>query len=94
MKHKIKNVDFKLFVKAAEIKEINGDLFIEGYASTESVDRSNELVLTSSARPAIEQAMKTYENNPVILYEHRPDRPCGRMVDWNIDEKGLFTPAD
>lgn len=64
-------------------------IFIEGYASTNDVDRSNDVIPTS----VWEAGIKNYLKNPIILAQHDHDDPIGRMVEHKIDGKGLWIKA-
>ena len=59
---------------------------IEGYASTNDIDRHGDVV------PAAvwEKGMENYLKNPVVLAYHKHDEPVGRMVEHRIDDKGLW----
>ncbi|CAB4134518.1 Prohead protease [uncultured Caudovirales phage] len=69
----------------------NGDqsIYIEGYASTNDVDRAGDVVSTA----VWETGLKNYLNNPIILANHDYEDPIGRMVDYKIDSKGLWIKA-
>jgi HK97 family phage prohead protease len=74
------------------------NLIIEGYASTEDVDSVGDIVLTSSAKFAIEKMMSKYMENPVLLFQHGKDkeygyRSVGHIADYKIDSKGLWVKA-
>lgn len=62
---------------------------IEGYASTNDVDRHGDIV------PAAvwEKGIENYLKNPVILAYHDHAEPVGRMTNHRVDEKGLFVQA-
>lgn len=64
-------------------------IYIEGYASTNDVDRAGDVVSTS----VWEKGIQNYLKNPIILAHHDHDDPVGRMVDYRIDEKGLWIKA-
>ena len=64
-------------------------VFIEGYASTIDVDRSGDVVPKS----VWEAGIQNYLKNPIILAQHDYDDPIGRMVDYKIDDKGLWVKA-
>lgn len=64
-------------------------IYIEGYASTNDVDRAGDIVPTG----VWEEGMKNYLNNPIILAQHDHDDPIGRMVQHKIDAKGLWIKA-
>lgn len=75
-------------IKAAEGDEAES-LFVEGYASTNDVDRVGDVVPTS----VWEKGIQNYLNNPVILAFHDHRQPVGRMIEHKIDSKGLFIKA-
>lgn len=64
-------------------------IYIEGYASTNDVDRAGDVVPVS----VWEAGMKNYLNNPIILAQHDHDDPIGRMVEHKLDGKGLWIKA-
>lgn len=64
-------------------------IYIEGYASTNDVDRAGDVVSTA----AWEKGIQNYLKNPIILAQHDYDDPVGRMVDYKIDKKGLWIKA-
>ena len=62
---------------------------IEGYASTNDLDRHGDVVPFA----VWEKGMENYLKNPVILAYHKHDEPVGRMVEHKIDAKGLWIKA-
>jgi len=62
---------------------------ISGYASTNDVDRSNDVIPTA----VWEKGLENYLKNPVILAYHKHDLPVGRMTEHKVDEKGLWIAA-
>lgn len=64
-------------------------IFIEGYASTVDIDRQGDVVPKS----VWEAGIQNYLKNPIILDQHDYDDPIGRMVDYKIDDKGLWVKA-
>lgn len=64
-------------------------IFIEGYASTIDTDRSGDVVPKS----VWEAGIQNYLKNPIILCQHDYDDPIGRMVDYRVDDKGLWVKA-
>ena len=64
-------------------------IFIEGYASTNNVDRDGDVVPTS----VWEKGIQNYLKNPIILSQHDHDDPVGRMISHKIDKKGLWIRA-
>lgn len=79
------------FTIKAEPSSTDGfeSVYIEGYASTNDIDRSGDVVPTS----VWEKGMQNYLKNPVILAHHDHDDPCGRMTEHKIDSKGLWIKA-
>lgn len=78
-------------IRADEPEDKDKDeLYIEGYASVETIDRHDSLVLTGSAVEAIQEAMRLFMKNPVVLYMHMQDKPCGVVVEQRIDDLGLW----
>lgn len=64
-------------------------IFIEGYASTNDIDRAGDVV-----PPQVWQAgLQNYLKNPIILAYHDHDDPVGRMVEHRVDERGLWIKA-
>lgn len=84
-----------LYLNSAFTKELPtatdtiDSIFIKGYASTNDVDRSGDVVPVS----VWEAGMKNYLNNPIILAQHDHDDPIGRMVEHKLDTKGLWIKA-
>jgi HK97 family phage prohead protease/HK97 family phage major capsid protein len=64
-------------------------IYIEGYASTNDVDRAGDVVPKS----VWEKGIENYLKNPIILSQHDHDDPIGRMVSHKIDSKGLWIKA-
>ena len=64
-------------------------IYINGYASTNEVDRAGDVIPAS----VWEAGMKNYLKNPVILAFHEHDDPVGRMTEHKVDEKGLWIKA-
>jgi HK97 family phage prohead protease len=66
-----------------------GSIYIDGYASTNDIDRQGDVVPPSVWNKGIANYLK----NPVILAYHDHSEPVGRMVEHRIDEKGLWIKA-
>lgn len=64
-------------------------ILIEGYASTNDIDRSGDIVSTS----VWELGLENYLKNPIILAYHDYTKPVGRMVEHRPDPKGLWIKA-
>jgi HK97 family phage prohead protease/HK97 family phage major capsid protein len=88
-KSKVLYLNSAFTVKDANGVEDTTSVFIEGYASTNDIDRAGDVVSSS----VWEGGMKNYLKNPIILANHDYDDPIGRMVDYKIDSKGLWVKA-
>ena len=69
----------------SEIKSV----IVEGYASTNDVDRAGDVVSAS----VWEKGLQNYLKNPIILAYHDYHKPCGRMLEHRADGKGLWIKA-
>ena len=83
-----------LFLNSSFIKSDTTDgettsITIEGYASTDDVDRQGDIVPASVWKKGIQNYLK----NPVILAYHNHCEPVGRMVGHKVDSKGLWIKA-
>ena len=83
-----------LFLNSSFIKSDTTDgkttsITIEGYASTDDVDRQGDIVPASVWKKGIQNYLK----NPVILAYHDHSEPVGRMVEHRVDGKGLWVKA-
>lgn len=91
-KNKLLHVTGALVTKSEPLPTADGvidSITIEGYASTNDIDRHGDVV------PAAvwEKGLQNYLKNPVILAYHKHDEPVGRMVEHRIDDKGLWIKA-
>lgn len=68
----------------------NKYLEIEWYASTKDKDRGHDIVEPK----AFENALATYMTNPVVLLQHKHDKPIGVVTEASIDNKGLYIKAN
>ena len=64
-------------------------IFIEGYASTNDIDRAGDVVPVA----VWEKGIKNYLKNPIILAYHDHNDPVGRVVQHKVDSKGLWVKA-
>lgn len=64
-------------------------ILVEGYASTNDIDRSGDIVSAS----VWELGLENYLKNPIILAYHDYTKPIGRMVEHRLDSKGLWIKA-
>lgn len=80
------------FTKSEPLPTADGkvdSVMIEGYASTNDVDRHGDIVPVSVWQKGIENYLK----NPVILAYHDHSEPAGRMIEHRIDDKGFWVKA-
>jgi HK97 family phage prohead protease/HK97 family phage major capsid protein len=80
------------FVSKSELPaadDVIASVYIEGYASTNAVDRVGDVIPTA----VWEKGIKNYLKNPIILAYHDYEQPVGRMVDHKIDNQGLWIKA-
>lgn len=91
MKDKVLHLNSAFTVKAlpAQGDSTIESIFIEGYASTVDIDRSGDVVPKS----VWESGIQNYLKNPIVLAQHDYDDPIGRVVDYKIDDKGLWVKA-
>jgi HK97 family phage prohead protease len=80
----------KMFTFDSAIKAVDageGELKIDGYASTVSVDRSADVILASAWNKS--GGLNNYKSNPILLFNHNYDKPIGKVVEMGTDSKGL-----
>jgi HK97 family phage prohead protease/HK97 family phage major capsid protein len=87
VKNKVIYFNSRFTTKAAD-QEDDG-ITIEGYASTNDVDRVGDVVPTS----VWEKGLVNYLKNPIILAYHNHQMPVGKMVEHRVDERGLWIKA-
>ena len=88
-KNKVLFINSTFTKQLPKVDEGMESIYIEGYASTNDVDRSSDVIPTS----VWEAGIQNYLKNPIILAQHDHDDPIGRMVDYKIDSKGLWIKA-
>lgn len=62
---------------------------IEWYASTKDKDRVGDIVEPK----AFERALEQYMLNPIVLLQHKTDKPIWVVEETNIDDNWLFIKA-
>lgn len=72
-------------IKAVEDEQ--EDLKITGYASTNSRDRADDVILADAW--TVSGGLKNYEKNPILLFNHNYDTPIGKVTILETDKKGL-----
>ena len=88
-KNKVLYFNSKFTAKALPSDDGEKTISIEGYASTNDVDRQGDVVPSS----VWQRGLENYLKNPIILAYHDHSQPIGRMVDHKVDEKGLWIKA-
>ena len=75
------------------VKVVNNDwveaVEIEWYASTKDKDRVNDVVVPEAFKGALEW----YMMNPIVLLQHKADKPIGVVEEANIDDNWLYIKA-
>lgn len=77
---------FDSAIKAMETST-DGELKIEGYASTTSLDRSSDIIESTAWNKS--GGLRNFEQNPILLFNHNYDKPIGKVVEISTDSKGL-----
>lgn len=86
-KNKVLRINSAFSIKSDASSD--SSVYIEGYASTNDVDRHGDVVPSS----VWEKGIQNYLKNPVILAYHDHSQPIGRMVEYKGDSKGLWIKA-
>lgn len=92
-KTEIQNFNFRF--KSFKVKEDTGaeagkTIEIEGYASTNDIDRYGDIVNPM----AFEDTVKQFMTNPVMLLQHDHNKRIGDFTELTIDENGLYVKGD
>lgn len=86
-----KKITTKMFTFDSAIKAVsqdeNGELKIEGYASTNAMDRSSDVILASAWTKS--NGLNNFKSNPILLFNHNYDKPIGKVIAMGTDNKGL-----
>lgn len=85
-KSSTKMFTFDTSLKAMDTGQ-DGELKIEGYASTTAIDRSADVILASAWTKS--GGLNNFQRNPILLFNHNYDKPIGKVVDMGTDSKGL-----
>lgn len=81
---------FQMAVKQVEDASAKGVVVIEGFASTPDLDRYRDIVEPK----AFDNALAMFMKNPVMLYQHDPNRPVGTFTSVTVTDKGLKVRAE
>lgn len=60
------------------------EFFVEGYASTNDVDRDYEIIPSSAVD------LENFKKNPIILYQHNRQEPIGKAVSIERKDDGIW----
>lgn len=79
-------------LKSVGVRELpDGTLLLSGLAADYKPDRDGE----SFAQGAFERGLQRYlDTNPIVLYQHDPERPLGRVTAAYIDSAGLHVEME
>lgn len=89
-KNKVLYIDTSFLAKQLPETDGEGPIFIEGFASTNDIDRAGDVVPSS----VWEKGIANYLKNPIILAHHKHSEPIGKMVEHRVDAaKGLWIKA-
>jgi len=64
-----------------------GGIYFEGYANTDSRDEYGDIVLSSAWTDTV---ISEYLKNPLLLYEHDPEQPIGKILTAERKDRGLW----
>ena len=85
-----------LNLEEAAVKEMDGLVFIEGYANTKNrADRYGDIPTVLQSKRNFLYELTHFKKNPVLLIDHvnRLDHLAGSVVEIYEDEKGLYFKA-
>lgn len=81
-------LDFTLDQKAVT-EEDDGSVYVQGYASDFGMDRQDEAFEPG----AFDAGLKSFMQNPVVLYHHKFDTALGQVVELDNRQDGLWVKA-
>jgi len=86
------NINLKVHATLKAEDGASDDKFvIEGYASTEDIDRSNDIVYAEAFSKTIKEFLAT---TPILLFMHNMYEPIGKVIEASIEKgKGLYIKA-
>ena len=81
---------FQSLRETKSVKDLDdGAVEISGYASTKDKDRGWDVVEPK----AFQWALERYMTNPIVLLQHKSEKPIGIVTEAEIDENWLFIKA-
>ena len=78
-----KSAHLRAQIKKYEEDE-KGDIYIKGYASTDGVDRMDDIILKDA------WDLRNYEKNPILLFNHNYNEPIGVAELVEVRSGGLY----
>lgn len=84
-----KSFSWDFAVEGKAVEGADGDIYIEGYASDFDIDRDGEYIVPG----ALQKALDSYMQNPVLCYHHKMSEAMGQVVEAKVDGKGLWIKA-
>jgi HK97 family phage prohead protease len=81
-----KTMENCFYIKNAQADEKRG-VIIEGYANYNAVDRVKERMCPETV------LLENFKNNPILLFNHDMDYPCGKVLELDPREEGLYVKA-
>ena len=73
------------------VKTESGNIKISGYASTSSTDRAGDVIMPEAWTKG---GLDNYEKNPILLFNHKYDKPIGKTTSVTVDAKGLHIEGE
>lgn len=71
--------------------ESDDSLVIEGYASTNQMDRDGDIIDPGAWTRT--NGLNNFKNNPIILFNHNRNEPIGKALTMDVDSIGLKISA-
>lgn len=84
------NKTFEIFSKINSVTKVedgSDDVIIEGYASTSSEDRDNDIIMPGAWEAS--NGLDNYRKNPILLFNHNYNEPVGVTTELSTDSTGL-----
>lgn len=67
-------------------RDEEGKFIVEGYASTPTLDRQNEIITRKALEGAVEELLKF---GTTVFFNHDYNRPIGKLLSGEVDDRGL-----
>lgn len=88
-----RNKNFEVLCKNFTVKENTekNTITIEGWANTTDKDRQGDIILEEAWTKG---GLNNYMMNPIVLFQHNPEKPIGELIDYSVNNKGLHVIAE